>query len=221
MTHPASLGAHRRRGAAGAEELDGAHPGTCLAQPVQLARELREPYRDLGAERGGHRLLTVRPARHDGVPVGRRQVREPVPQLDHEGLEPRQGGVQLERLPGVHDVLGRGPPVEPRANLGGRVLPHQRQQAHDGVAHVSEPLVERTLGDRQAIDPSRDGGGGVPRHQPRVRLRHGQRPLHGQPGTDGRRLREDLGHLGVAERVEQHGPGVAGRHRAASGRLGG
>ena len=189
--------------AGGAEELDDGDSLAGGAHPLQVPHELREPDRQLAAEGDRHRSLPMRAARHDRRPVLLGQRGHRVSQGNRERLDPLEHALQDEREAGVHDVLGRRPPVQVGGHLGRGPRFHLVEQRQDRVADDPRPAAKQA-----EVDPL-DGRGrddrlrGLGRDQSQLGLRRGQGSFDLEPALDEHRLRAELVGVFVAEDVDE------------------
>lgn len=174
----------RGRSPARPEQGHDTHLRAYSCDPVQLPGELGEQHGQLRAEGRGNRLLRVGPGREDRVAVLPDDGSHRLVKLRHQFVEAVQGRAQLQREPGVHDVLCGGPVVDPagrtvRKRRGDHL--HQRQYWVADVARLAPELVQidvsqnRRSGDRLGI---------LGRQYPYPSLSPGQRALGLQPTLD-------------------------------------
>ena len=204
----------RGQRAGGAAELDDEHARAQFAQTVGVAIEGREPDRGLVAEGNRQGVLQMGAAGERQVAVAAREIGEMAAHRGEILFDQPQSGADLQHRSGIHDVLGRRPPMQPAPGGAGGLgeLADQRQdRIADGLGLGLEP---RPVEPRRRIGRSRDR---------RRRLRGDD----AEPGLGARQRRLDLDtageepvaaehalHLGRAEQVgEDRAVEHADRHR--------
>jgi len=152
--------AERGQGAGGTAELRHQHPRTQLAQPVGMAVEGGEPDRGLVAEGHRQRVLQMGAPRQWCVAMAPGEVGEMPANCRQIVFDQREPRADLQDDGGIHDVLGRGSPMDVAAVLArpfGELADERQDRVSDGLGFLLQAReIERPLSIGQRLRRPRD-----------------------------------------------------------------
>ena len=202
---------------ASAAELHQQHARTKLAQPLGVAVESVEPDRGLVAERHRQSMLEMCAPGNRCVAILVRQLGEMAAHRGQIFLDQPKAVADLQHHGGIHDVLGRSPPVQvaPRGPRQFRQLTNQRQdRIADGFGFpLQARQIERFVPARQRVLGMRDRFRSLGGDDPELCLRARKRRLDLDAAREERVIAKHLAHCRGAEHVgENLGIQSADRH---------